>query len=218
MNAFREGMMTGLREESVETPIHGRILIRDGDPRRLLVGFHGYAENADRHMAELLRLPGVEGWTVAAIQALHRFYNTRTQEVIASWMTRQNREELLADNIEYVRRAVASLGRPETLVFAGFSQGAAMAYRAAAAIRCDALLVHGGDLPEDVIAQQDVHLPLTLVARGKADDWFTAEKLERDVAVLQRVAKELKTLEFDGGHEWSDAFRQAAGQVLRGLA
>ncbi|HKO59482.1 MAG TPA: hypothetical protein VJ276_26680 [Thermoanaerobaculia bacterium] len=210
--------MTGLREESVETLIHGRILIRDGDPRRLLVGFHGYAENADRHIEELLRLPEVERWTVVAIQALHRFYNTRTQEVIASWMTRQNREQLLADNIAYVRRAVASLGSPETLVFAGFSQGTTMAYRAAAAIPADALLVLGGDLPDDVSAQPDVQLPLTLIARGKTDDWFTAEKMERDVATLRRMAKELRTLEFDGGHEWSDAFRAAAGEVLRGLA
>ena len=208
--------MPDLREESVKTSIHGRLLVRDGDPRRLLLGFHGYAENAEKHMAELLRLPGVEDWTVAALQGLHRFY-TRNGEVVASWMTSQNRELLLADNVAYVRRAVASLGTPETLVFAGFSQGVAMAYRAAAAIPAQALLVHGGDLPDDVSAQADVQLPFTLLARGKADDWFTTEKLERDAATLRRIAKGLKTLEFDGGHEWSDAFREVAGEVLRGL-
>ncbi|HEV7922042.1 MAG TPA: hypothetical protein VGR02_14740 [Thermoanaerobaculia bacterium] len=208
--------MPELREESVETPTHGRILIRDGDPRRLLVGFHGYAENAERHMTELLRLPGVEGWTVAAIQGLHRFY-TKSGEVVASWMTSQNRELLLADNIAYVRRAVASLGIPETLVFAGFSQGTTMAYRAAAAIPAQALLVLGGDLPDDVRAQSGVQLPLTLVGRGKGDEWFTAEKLERDVAALQGMAKELRTLEFEGGHVWSEEFRVAAGEILKRL-
>src|ERR1051325_4324553 len=208
--------MAETREGSVETSIHGRMLIRDGDPQRVLVGFHGYAENAERHMAELLRLPGVEGWTVAAVQGLHRFY-TKGGEVVASWMTSQNRELLLADNIAYVRRAVATFGSPRTLVFAGFSQGTAMAYRAAAAIPAQALLVLGGDLPEDVSAQADVHLPLTLLARGKSDHWFTAEKMARDAAALRRIARELRTLEFDGGHEWSEEFRQAAGEVLRSL-
>src|ERR1051325_3789943 len=113
--------MAETREGSVETSIHGRMLIRDGDPQRVLVGFHGYAENAERHMAELLRLPGVEGWTVAAVQGLHRFY-TKGGEVVTSWMTSQNRELLLADNLAYVRRAVATFGSPGTLVFAGFSQ------------------------------------------------------------------------------------------------
>jgi predicted esterase len=92
-----------------------------------------------------------------------------------------------------------------------------MAYRAAAAIPAQALLVLGGDLPDDVSAQPDVQLPLTLLARGKTDEWFTAAKMEHDVAILQRISKELRTLEFDGGHGWSDEFRQTAGEVLRSV-
>jgi len=204
-------MMNDLREESIETRTHGRMLVRDGNPRLVLVGFHGYAENADRAMADLLRLPGVENWTLVAIQGLHRFYNNRTREVIASWMTSQNREQLLADNIEYVRRAVTVLGNPEVLVFSGFSQGTAMAYRAAAHVPATALLILGGDLPDDV----QTPLPLTLIGRGTGDEWFTAEKLDRDVARLRSLAKEVRTLVYEGGHEWSDAYRQAASELLQ---
>ncbi|MBV9495745.1 MAG: hypothetical protein JOZ54_15975 [Acidobacteria bacterium] len=203
--------MNDLREESIETRTHGRMLVRDGNPRLVLVGFHGYAENADRAMADLLRLPGVENWTLVAIQGLHRFYNNRTREVIASWMTSQNREQLLADNIEYVRRAVTVLGNPEVLVFSGFSQGTAMAYRAAAHVPATALLILGGDLPDDV----QTPLPLTLIGRGTGDEWFTAEKLDRDVARLRSLAKEVRTLVYEGGHEWSDAYRQAASELLQ---
>src|SRR5215212_4318596 len=98
--------MSDVIEKSVETRTHGRYLLVPGDPGRFLVGFHGYAENADRHLAELRRIPGAERWTVVAIQALHRFYNTRTQEVVASWMTRQDRELAMADNREYVGKVL----------------------------------------------------------------------------------------------------------------
>src|SRR3954453_16521180 len=113
----------------IETKTHGRYLVRRGaSQRKILIGFHGYGESAERHLAELEKL-NVD-WTLVAVQALHPFY-TKTQEVVASWMTGQDREQAIADNIEYVRRVVDQLGVYEKLVFLGFSQGAAMAYRAA---------------------------------------------------------------------------------------
>src|ERR1700693_4483503 len=104
---------------SIAATVHGRYLVRSGPPERLLVGFHGYAENAERHIAELTRIPGVEKWTVAAIQALHPFYLPRTQEIVASWMTRQERELAIADNKAYVRSVVNALPRTRKLVFLG---------------------------------------------------------------------------------------------------
>ena len=54
----------------------------------LLVGFHGYGENAEKHLVEMESIGS--GWTLASVQGLHRFY-TRSEEVVASWMTRQDR-------------------------------------------------------------------------------------------------------------------------------
>src|SRR2546423_15567002 len=130
----------------IETKTHGRVLVRRGTSD-LLVGFHGYAENAEKHLAELEKID--IGWTIAAVQGLHRFY-TRNDEVVANWMTRQDREHAIADNIDYVRRVVDQLKPFNRLVFAGFSQGAAMAYRAANALRCDGVIILAGDVPPDV--------------------------------------------------------------------
>jgi predicted esterase len=60
-------------------------------------------------------------------------YKGRTDEVVASWMTRQDRETAISDNVAYVDAAVASVPRePQSpVVYAGFSQGTAMAFRAA---------------------------------------------------------------------------------------
>jgi predicted esterase len=204
-----------MSEHVVATVTHGRYLLREGSGG-LLVGFHGYGENAERHLAELKRLQGTEQWTLAAVQALHPFYNQKTGEVLASWMTSQNREHAIADNLAYVDNVLKTLTAIRPLVFLGFSQGAAMAYRAAAAFPCDGLIVHGGDVPPDVSAQANVHLPPVLLGRGSDDAWFTAEKLEKDLSFLKRVTRVTTSL-FDGGHEWTDAFREAAGTFLATL-
>src|SRR5688572_27516505 len=89
------------RLRHVEARTHGRYLVRPpsaAGPWPLLVGFHGYAESADAHLDAVARIPGIERWLTVAVQALHPFY-TRDQRVVANWMTRQDREFAIADNI-----------------------------------------------------------------------------------------------------------------------
>lgn len=200
-----------MRIANVATTVHGRYLYEDRGAERLLVGFHGYAEDAETNFAELQKLPGTERWSVVSIQALHPFY-TRGGDVVASWMTKLDRELAIADNLAYVRNVLAELPGPRQLVFAGFSQGATMAARAAAHIPCAGLMILGGDVPPEV-KTGDARLPPVLVARGTGDEWYTAEKLAADVAFLEPRTRVTRCV-FDGGHEWSDAFRQAAGEFL----
>jgi len=49
--------MTDVTVRTIPTTVHGRYLVRDGPPERLLVGFHGYGETAEAHMAELEQIP-----------------------------------------------------------------------------------------------------------------------------------------------------------------
>ena len=144
-------------------------------------------------------------------------YNVKTQEVVASWMTRQNRELAIADNLAYIGKVLGEVDGGGTRVLAAFSQGTPTAYRAAAAHGAHGLIILGGDCPPDIGAQESVQLPPVLVGRGERDDWYTAEKFEQDLRFLRRVSKDVRTLLFDGGHEWSEAFRQAAGEFLRGF-
>jgi predicted esterase len=194
---------------TIPATVHGRYLVRRGPQERLLVGFHGYAENAERHLIELERIPGVERWTLVAVQALHPFYLSRTQEIVASWMTRQDRELAIADNKEYVRSVVSTLPHPRTLVFLGFSQGTAMAYRAAADQNATAIIVLGGDVPPDVTSG----IPPVLIGRGKKDDWYTQEKFEKDLRFLKTRTNVTPCL-YGGSHEWTDEFREAAAEFL----
>lgn len=188
----------------------------------LLVGFHGYGQNAELLLEALCRIPGGTAWTLVSVQALHRFYNTRTQEVVGSWMTSLDREQAIEDNLAYVGRVLAELraefGRGK-LLFAGFSQGAAMAWRAAARAAfdhapCDGLLILGGDLPKDVIEAPELALPPALIGRGDRDSIYTAGQLQRDLAVLEARGFPAEGLTFEGGHEWGPAFLEAAGAFL----
>jgi predicted esterase len=190
----------------------------------LLVGFHGYGENAERHLAELGRIPGSEGWLLCAVQALHPFYNQKTGEVVASWMTRLDRERAIADNVRYSAGVVAEvrreLGAGETLVYAGFSQGVAMAYRAAAAGEAvgagasHGLIVVGGDVPPELADRDLAGFPPVLLGRGTGDTWYTDDKLERDLALLAAKGVRVRPLVYQGGHEWTEELRRAAGAFL----
>ena len=208
---------------TIEARTHGRYLVRvpaAPPPWPLLVGFHGYAERADDHLNALSTIPGAETWLLVAIQALPPFY-TRHERVVANWMTREDREHAIADNIEYVGRVLDRIRREHRarppLVFSGFSQGGAMAYRAAATYRADGLIILAADVPPDVIARPGVSLPPILIGRGTTDDWYTEAKETADLAALARTGARVKTCVFDGGHEWTDAFRAAASAMLQAV-
>ena len=201
----------------------GRYLVRHaitGEPAPWLIGFHGYGENAESHLHALEGIPGIAHWHLASIQALHRFYNRRTGAVVASWMTTQDRECAIEDNIAYVCRIVSALRTSShhdvPLVYAGFSQGVAMAYRAAirAEASCAGLLVLGGDVPPDLRTDPALCFPPILLGSGRHDHWYTETKREADVAFFRSRDISANTVIFDGGHEWHPDFYASAGHFL----
>lgn len=206
----------------VAATIHGRYLLEtppDVEGAPLLVGFHGYGENAERHLAELRRIPGASRCVLCAVQALHPFYN-RSGEVIACWMTSLDRERAIHDNVAYVASVVASVKRElpvsERLVYLGFSQGAAMAYRAAAGAghACHGLIVLGGDVPPELEQQDLSRFPPVLLGRGSSEEWYDAAKMEHDVELLRGKGADVRPFVFEGGHEWTNEFRAEAGRFL----
>jgi len=213
------------RTRFVPAQVHGRYLVEvpaGGAGRALLVGFHGYGELAEQNLEELRQLPGAGEMVLVAVQSLHLFY-TKARDVVGSWMTPLGREHAIADNIAYVgdvvARVRAEFAAEAPLVYVGFSQGVAMAYRAAARVAPlpRGLIVLGSDMPPDVADDPAARLPPLLIGRGERDDWFTAPRLEADLARLARRQVATTHLVFDGGHEWTPAFRVAAGEFLRAL-
>lgn len=207
-----------MRTLSVAARTHGRVLVRDvAAPRGLLVGFHGYMENAETQMQRLESIPGTENWTLVSVQGLHRFYRGRTEDVVAGWMTRQDREAAIDDNIDYVNRVVeATRAGNEPIVCVGFSQGVATAFRGAVrgAAGAAGVVAVGGDVPPELLADPALAFPRVLLARGGRDDWYTTSKLESDAAALRARGAAAETLVYDAGHEWTDEVSAAAGEFI----
>jgi predicted esterase len=206
----------------VEARTHGRVLVRHAaaPPAGTLVGFHGYAETAGHQLERLTGLTGADGWTVVSIQGLHRFYRGRTDETVASWMTREDRLTAIADNIGYVNAAVAAAAPRvhEPLVFAGFSQGAAMAFRAAVhgSHRARAVVAVCGDVPPELLAG-DAAFPEVLIVRGDADEWYTAARMDADLSALAARDVRVTGATVPGGHQWSAEVSDTVGKFLAGL-
>ena len=207
-----------MRILSIATSTHGRVLVRDRPGARVvLLGFHGYTENAAIQMARLQAVAGDEDWTLVSAQGLHRFYRGKTPGISASWMTRQDREDMIADNIEYADRVVdAVVNAPAKIVTLGFSQGVAMAFRAGVRgrVRADAVVAVGGDIPPELLADPGSQFPPLLLARGETDDWYTASKLDGDVAALTARGMHPSVSVYPGGHQWTDAIARRTREFI----
>lgn len=215
-----------MTEGSVATTVHGRYLAIPPavpGPAPLLVGFHGYGEDAEIQLERLRAIAGSEGWLVVSIQALHRFYDRRTDRVVASWMTRQDRDAAIADNLAYVATCLDAVSAQwptiPRIVFAGFSQGVAMAFRAAVNTTGGAagVIAVGGDIPPELTSGELQRISGALLARGISDAWYKTEKLVEDQSRLSNCSVHVRTVEFDAGHKWTDEVTAAAAQFLSEL-
>ena len=196
---------------TTRTSTHGRYLVAIPElSRATLVGFHGYRENAAIQMEVLRRISGDRPIGLISIQGLHRFYS-RGGEVVASWMTKEDRELAIADNVDYVSRVLMAVadefGLTRPLIYVGFSQGVAMAFRTAAFVQrpCDGLIVLASDVPPDV-APLAGSLPKVLHGRGAKDELYPADQAVKDLALLRAAGVQVEQDIFEGGHEWSGAF------------
>jgi predicted esterase len=215
--------MPDARPHVLRTSIHGRYLVdapSGRGPFPVLLGFHGYGEAADAQLAQLARIDPQHQWLRVSVQGLHRFY-AKGDRVVASWMTREDRDLAIADNVRYADEVRGAVGRDypaqDRCVVVGFSQGAAQAYRAALAAgsACAGVIVLGGDLPPDV-APRAATLPPVLVGQGARDEWYTASKLDADLAALRAAGTVVDVCTFDAGHEWAAPFVARAAEWLAG--
>ena len=205
----------------VPAVVHGRVLVESPpEPDALLVGFHGYGQRAEDALEFLRPLGEGRQWALAAPQALHPFYRRNDQEVVACWMTRLDRELALADNVAYVARALGELrGRlpsARRVAIVGFSQGVAMAYRAAArgGQAIDALVALAGDVPPELRGRPWGARPAVLLGRGSREEWYREEQLEADLATLATLGLAAEACRFEGGHEWAPPFVEYARGFL----
>lgn len=207
-----------LERKTISVEIQGEYLLRSCDRSDcLLVGFHGYGENAREHLEQLERIPGVDGWHLCAMEALHPFYRRRTNQVVGCWMTRRGRKEAIASNLKYVQSVIPPLLEQwsiSRLVYTGFSQGVAMAWRSAAVLPGAGLISLAGDIPPELTQSQLAQVRRGLIARGQEDTWYSDRDMQKDLKRLEQAGVDVRPVVFEGGHEWPVAFMREAAMFL----
>jgi len=211
-------------ERTIAASTHGRYLVEPAeaaDPAPLLIGCHGYAEAAETQLERLRSIPGSQGWLLVSVQGLHRFYRRSSGDVVAGWMTRQDRELAIADNQAFIAAVVDEVAQhwrvAHSLVFAGFSQGVAMAFRAACSSPrpVGGVIALGGDIPPEVDGAALARTRTALLGRGQRDEWYSADLFATDAVRLREAGVDVGTVVLDGGHEWTPAFSEAAAAFLK---
>lgn len=196
-----------IRIASLVTRRHARIALL-GDPDRAREAWlilHGYGMTA-RGILHWFRDAQREDRLLVAPEGLSRFYRDAKglRTVGASWMTREDREHEIADQLDYLD-AVATRwldGRDRVEVH-GFSQGVAAGCRwVVARHRVDRLVGWGSPTPPDidpVTYRGRLVEPLMLVV-GDRDGYFPPATVEADAERLRAAGVDVEVRRFDGGH------------------
>jgi predicted esterase len=208
---------------SVERTARVAMLGTPARARRWWIVLHGYGQRAEDFLGAFRPVATTERCIVAP-EGLSRFYVDAMEEhrrVGASWMTRDAREDEIADYVRYLDALWSQLtddasSPPEHLTVLGFSQGAATASRwcTYGAAPIDRLVLWAGDLAHDVDLTEHAASWAgwdLAVVWGDEDPYLSDDRKQ---ALLQRLASHNLSAEvhtFAGAHRLDRA-------VLRELA
>lgn len=185
-------------------------------PREIWVALHGYGQLAAQFIRHLA--PLADGTRlVVAPEALSRFYldhpakaGSAHTRVGASWMTREDREAEIADQVEYLDAlcdaVLAALGDASPPVHVlGFSQGVATATRwlTHGRTRAARAVLWSGRIPADLFplpSGSPFRATRIDIVTGAADPLATPEVLEEQRELVERNQLVVTAHRHAGGH------------------
>jgi predicted esterase len=201
------------QEHRLVTRRRARYYTIGGDGSRIeeaWVVLHGLGQLASVFITYFKTIASPERLIVAP-EALNRYYvspggsgRTSDAKVGTTWMTRMDRENEIADYVDFLDAVWAATAERATRVTAlGFSQGVATACRwiARGTSRVDRLVAWAGQLPPDVDASVFAKLAagVTLVA-GNTDEYATWIDEGNHAGRLHAAGVTPDVVTFDGGH------------------
>jgi predicted esterase len=190
------------------------------ETHELWIVCHGYGQLALPFLTSMAKVASPDRLIVAP-EGLSRFYLDRTSmtndpppRVGASWMTREDRDLEIADQIEYLESLLGELRNTVPgdvrLRLLGFSQGVATVCRwiARGAVRPAELILWAGSFPPDIdlmeFGQRIRGTAVTMVF-GSRDQLTPITAAESQRERLTGAGIEVALIAFDGGHRLDDA-------------
>lgn len=177
--------------------------------RAVWIVLHGYGQLA-RYF--LRKFEGLEkDLLIVAPEGLSRYYTDEAhRRVGATWMTREDREHEIADQITYLdalaKRLLAQCPAGTPLNVLGFSQGVATACRwvVTSASTFAKMVLWGGNMPPELdasILQDKLREARVMLVHGDQDAVVGPSVLQENEARLRMAGVIPDTLRFPGKHE-----------------
>ena len=190
------------------------------ETRDLWIACHGYGQLALPFLTSMAKI-AAPGRVIVAPEAFSRFYVDRTSmttdpppKVGASWMTREDREVEIADQVVYLESLLAALRErlpgDVRLRLLGFSQGVATACRwvARGTVRPDEVILWAGSFPLEIappeFARRVDGVPVRMVF-GSRDQLAPMAVGEAQLERLTGAGIDAQLISFEGGHRLDDA-------------
>ncbi len=172
---------------------------------------HGYGFLASFFLRWFSSLDAEKNYVVAP-EALNRFYMAGYDgRVGATWMTKEDRLSDIQDYVEYLdtlyEKLLAQFDRKKIIVnVLGFSQGAATVSRwiSQGKSKPDNFVLWAGIFPPDIDFKKSgpIFDNLNLyVVMGDQDEFVSAERIEKERALLAEEGVSYDFIPYEGGHK-----------------
>lgn len=167
---------------------------------------HGYAQKGDVFLHSFQDLLH-ENMLLVAPEALNKFYTKGGYgNVVASWMTKDNRENEIENYVAYIENVVTYFQQRGFSKFniLGFSQGVATVSRflkLSSIVSFDTAVLWAGEIPAEVDYNQLSNFEKLFYICGDNDPFFKATAMQEKYS---NIAK-MQFMLFEGGHVISTA-------------
>ena len=171
---------------------------------------HGYAQLANFFLRNFNDLNNGKNLIVAP-EGLHRFYwKGFSDRVVASWMTKVDRENDIKDYVNYLDAVYSEIlsafnNKKVKINVLGFSQGTATVLRwlTISKLPVDNLFLWGGTFPADIDFQMDREYfssIRTFFVMGDKDEYNDAVAVKEMNSILMKNEIPFEFVSFDGTH------------------
>jgi predicted esterase len=168
----------------------------------LLIVLHGYGQLAEFFIRKFNGVP--ENYLVIAPEGMHRFYlNGTSGRVGASWMTKEDRESDIRDNLIWLNQLLNELKAKkkfEKIILLGFSQGGATAARwyYSSKNEINHLILWASVFPPDLEKPENSNNSENYFVIGTEDEFYNSEAQKSEIEFYQKIG--FQTLQFKGKH------------------
>ena len=176
--------------------------------KEVVISCHGYAQLGKFFIKKFEGISN-EHRTVIVPEALNKFYwNGMNGRVVASWMTKDDRESEIEDYINYLNQVyemIKEKNKNVKIIAFGFSQGSSTISRWISQknykIDCERLILWSGSFPIDVLEENIFKTIPFQYLFGNEDEYYSKVKIIELESTLNKKDIHPDFIEFNGGHK-----------------